>query len=124
MKKMFSQLLGWLSNTTKAIMACLPGIVAEVEQAAKDGKITPEERKQIAMDSVQAVCDKMNFKLNFISRWAISWAIDELCKKIPPASINVPDVVNKTIAERGVAINIPVSANSNTGDLNEKSKES
>ena len=103
MKKMFSQLLGWLSNTTKAIMACLPGIVAEVEQAAKSGTITPAQQKQIAMDSVQAVCDKMNFKLNWVSRLAISWAIDEAAKKWPPKSIDIPDIVTKAItAQTGV----------------------
>lgn len=85
-------ILTWLSGVSQKILGALPDIVLAVEKAMQDGTITAQERKDLAMFLVERLCLQWNIKLNFLAKWAISWAIDALAKKLPPKdnTLNVP----------------------------------
>jgi hypothetical protein len=96
MKTLFAKILGWFQgDVMRKIISCIPVIVVAVEKAMADGKITPDERKQIAMAAVNAVAEKFNIKISGLMSWVISVIIDNIAKKLPSkdGDIKVPDII-------------------------------
>jgi hypothetical protein len=77
------------------LVKCLPAIVAAVEKAMQDGKITAQERKEVAMEVVNAIATEFGFKLGWLAQWAIGILIDIISKKLPSKDIIIPEVVLK-----------------------------
>lgn len=99
MKNLIAKVLGWFQgDLMKKIIACLPAIVAEVEKAMADGKITPDERKDLAMKSVDIVATNFGIKVSGIMRWVISVVIDNIAKKLPSKDIPVSKTITEAIS--------------------------
>ena len=81
------------SGVMQKIIKSIPAIVAEVEKAMLDGKITPEERKAVAMKSVDSIASNFGIGLNPFFRFAIGTLIDNLSKRLPSKDIKVPEIL-------------------------------
>ena len=83
------------------LVKCVPAIVAAVEQAMEDGKITPQERKDLALAIVQEVAKQFGFKLGGIALFVIGWVIDQIAKKLPAKDVVIPDAVRTALVNLG-----------------------
>ena len=102
MKNFVAKIVAFFSaDVFKKIIACLPAIVAEVEKAMADGKITPEERKDLAMKAVDIIATQFNIKVTGIMKWVISVIIDNIAKRLPSKDIAVPKTVIDAVKQIG-----------------------
>jgi hypothetical protein len=79
------------------IVKCVPAIVAEVEKKMADGVITPAERKDLVLSTVDIVAAQFGVKLGWMAKMVIGWIVDQVAKKLPSKNIVIPDVVIKAI---------------------------
>ncbi len=86
------------SDAMKKIQKCIPAIVAEVEKAMADNKITAAERKKIAMNTIDIAAKEFNVPINGITRWVISTLIDKIASVLPSKDINVSSYVKSAIS--------------------------
>jgi hypothetical protein len=70
-------------------------IVAQLEQDAKDGKITKDERKATAMKAIDLISEARAKPLGKIQKMVISWIVDYAARKLIPHDI----VIEKVVAE-------------------------
>lgn len=100
MKNIIARILAWLQgDLMQKVLKCLPQIVALVEKAMADGQITPEERKQIAMDTVDIVAAQFNIKISALMRWVISVIVDNIAKNLPQKTVAVSAAVAQAVKE-------------------------
>lgn len=99
MKAIFQKIIAFFSGVSQKIIAALPDIVAAAEVALQTGKITEAGRKDFAMKVVEVLCRQWNVKLNWLTKLAISWAIDKLAAILPPkigkADYVIPEYIIK-----------------------------
>ena len=101
---MWQSIIKWFvgffaGKAMQSIIKTIPVIVAQIEQAMKDGKIDLTERKTIAMKVVDTVAAEMGLPVSGIVRWGISMLIDIIAKKLPSGDINIPEVMMTVIKE-------------------------
>ena len=90
----------WFGGSAiQKIVKCIPAIVAEIEKAMADGKIDAGERKAIAMSTIDALAKEFGIPVNGLIRWAISFIIDQVAKKLPSKDIVIPATVSTLIAK-------------------------
>lgn len=70
-------------------------VCEEIERRARDGIISLEDRKAIAMLTVEKIVEAKGGKLNVITKFLISLAINVIAKRLPAGNINVKDTVAK-----------------------------
>ena len=97
---MIKSIIAWassifLSGTVRKVIDCIPAIVTEVEKAMKDGKITPDERKALALSTIDIIAVQFNIKIGGIAKWIISTLIDKISAKLPSKDIAIPDIILK-----------------------------
>ena len=63
-------------------------LVEVIEQAAKDGIITKDERKEIALKAVKWLENYGQLKINFIERFILNILIDKFASKLPDFKIS------------------------------------
>jgi hypothetical protein len=80
------------SDAVKKIQKCIPIIVASVEKAMQDGKITAAERKEIAIDAINALATQFGITLNGIQKWILGVAIDRISAALPSKDIDVASI--------------------------------
>jgi hypothetical protein len=75
----------------------LTPIVKEVEADALAGKIQKEQRKQIVMDTINAMQKSGIIKLNTIEQMAAPFIVDYIAQKLPDweASSNVKKIIEE-----------------------------
>lgn len=93
-KNLIAKILSWFSGElVQKVIKSIPQIVAVVEQdyinAIADGKITADERKDLAMKTINAAADKLGLKMNFITKWIISTIVDAIAKKMPSKDLDI-----------------------------------
>jgi hypothetical protein len=87
-KTIISSVVGFFATGAMAkIQKSIPAIVAEVEKAMVDGKITADERKTIAMATINSLAIEFGVSLNPILKWVISNIVDNVAKKLPSQDI-------------------------------------
>lgn len=86
-----------LGTVWSKLVKCIPVVVAAVEQAMQDGKITPQERKELAMQIVKELAKQFGIKLGSITLLVIGWVIDQVAKKLPPTDVVIPTAVIKAL---------------------------
>ena len=106
MKGLIAKVLSWFSgDLVKKIIKSIPEIVAVVEQdylnAIADGKVTADERKDLAMKTINAAADKLGLKMNFIAKWVISTIVDNIAKRLPSKDLDISGLM-KVVKEIGV----------------------
>lgn len=102
MKSLIARIMAWFGgDLMQKIIKCIPAIVAEVEKAMVDGKITADERKDLAVKMVNIVAEQFGIKISGIMRWVISVIIDNIAKRLPSKDITIPVIITKAIAEIG-----------------------
>lgn len=84
-----------LREAWKKLIKSVPAIVMEVEKAMKDGKISADERRDLAWRVVKEICKEFGIKLTWFKKMIIGFAITFACKKLPSKDIEVPAVVLK-----------------------------
>jgi hypothetical protein len=100
MKQIIARIVAWFSgDVMKKIIKCIPQIVAEVEAAMADGTITADERKKIALDTINILATQFGVNLSSIMKWVISVIIDNVAKSLPSKDIKVPDAVKAVVKE-------------------------
>ena len=72
------------------IWQILEPVIPKIEQAAKGGKITKDERKTIAWACVNSYVADKKITLNLIEKIIIGVVINKLAAKLP--DFNIPDV--------------------------------
>ena len=72
-------------------------IVAYIETLAKDGVITKDDRKKIALKAIDLIALKKGKKIGLLERMIISWLIDRYAGKLIPHDIIIPTVVDTVI---------------------------
>ena len=93
-KTIISSVIGFFaSGTMGKIKKCLPAIVVEVEKAMLDKVITADERKSLAMSTVNTVATEFGISIGPILRWVISTMIDNIAKKLPSKDVKIPDII-------------------------------
>jgi len=70
-------------------------VVAYIETLAKDGVISKDDRKKIALKAIDLVALKKGKKIGLLERMIISWLIDRYAGKLIPHDINIPIVVDE-----------------------------
>lgn len=87
----------WLSakKVYDSLAKILTPLIAEVEQMAKDGLIDRADRKDIVMEAIKILEAQGKIKLNPLTRFLLSMAIDKIAKKLP--DIKVSGVANEVI---------------------------
>jgi hypothetical protein len=70
-------------------------IVEQIEQDAKDGKITKEERKATAMKAIDLISKTRVKPIGKLQKLVISWIVDYAAGKLIPHDI----VIEKVITE-------------------------
>ena len=100
MRAIIAKILAWFGGKgIQRVLKAIPAVVAQVEddykKAMADGKITPIERKDLAMKTVEAIATECGMKLNIVTRWIISTIVDNVAKKLPPNDISIPDIFIK-----------------------------
>lgn len=82
-----------LGNIWAKLRKSLPYLVEEAEKAAKDGKITFDERKQLVMAWVLIIAEhSFGVKLGWLPRLIISLAVDIIAQKLPSKDIILPPI--------------------------------
>ena len=66
----------------------LTPLIVEVEQLAKDGLIDRADRKNIVMEAIKILEAQGRIKLNPITRFLLSIAIDKIAKKLPDIKVS------------------------------------
>ena len=98
MKNLIAKVLSWFSgDLVQKIIKSIPQIVSAVEQdyinAIADGKITSDERKNLAMKTINAAADVLGMKMNFITKWIISTIVDNIAKKLPSKDLDISGLI-------------------------------
>ena len=100
MKAIWTKVLVVLGFVLGKLKRVVPEVVKEVEKAARDGKITPSERKYVAMRTIELVAAELGLKMNFIVRKIVSRLVDKAAQKLPQNTIKVPDIVAEICDKR------------------------
>lgn len=74
----------WLSEIEKIIEP----LCEDIEEACKDGKITKDERKKIALKAIQVLEKQGKIKLNFLTRFIVSKIIDVVSQRLPDFEVS------------------------------------
>lgn len=82
-------------SAVQKVIKCVPAIVVEVEKAMSDGKITADERKDLALKTVDIASTQFGVQVTGIVRWVISMMIDKISAKLPSKDIAIPGIVLK-----------------------------
>ena len=61
----------------------LEPVIKEVEKLALDGVIDRQDRKKVALKIIETLEKEGKIKLNFITRFILSFIIDKIAKKLP-----------------------------------------
>jgi len=61
----------------------LEPVIKEVEKLALDGVIDRQDRKKVALKIIGTLEKEGKIKLNFITRFILSFVIDKIAKKLP-----------------------------------------
>ena len=98
-KSVVGQVIAWFGSAAiQKVVKSIPAIVKRVEadyaKATQDGIVTNDERKKLAMATIEAAVDEFGGKLSPIMRWAISWIVDAIAKKLPSKDLNIDEIVN------------------------------
>ncbi len=99
MKNIIAKILAWFGGAAvQKIVKSIPEIVVAVEAdfiaAAADGKITADERKDLAMKTIKAAADKLGIKMNWITNWVISTIVDNIAKRLPSKDLDITGLLN------------------------------
>lgn len=99
MKNLIARVLAWFGGSAvQKIVKSIPEIVVAVEAdyiaAAADGKITPDERKDLAMKTINAAAEKLGLKMNFVTKWVISTIVDNIAKRLPSKDLDITGILN------------------------------
>jgi len=78
----------------QALFKLISQAVHEAEEAWKDGKITPEERKKFCDDLLKAYEKEADIKLKWFPRNVIEVVIETIVKKLEPSGLKREAVDN------------------------------
>lgn len=81
------------------IWKSLPSIIQAVESLCDDGKIDPQERKALAMRTVEIIALSFGYELNWFWRLIISIALNWIARKLPSRNIRIPTFVKEALKE-------------------------
>lgn len=78
------------------IAKSIPLLVEEAEKLAKDGVITPQERKELVMKWIEIIAEgTFGVKLSWLVRLILSHLIDKISKRLPSKDIVIPPFIRK-----------------------------
>lgn len=77
----------------------LEPVIKEVEKLALDGVIDRQDRKKVALKLIETLEKEGKIKLNFITRFILSFIIDKIAKKLPDFVIT-KEIKELTSAEK------------------------
>lgn len=104
MKNLIARILAFFGGAmVQKIIKSIPAIVIAVEEdyrkAMADGKVTPIERKDLAVKTIDAIAAQFGVSITGIMRWVILQLIDNIAKKLPSKDINIPDILIRVKGE-------------------------
>jgi len=76
-------IITWCVDKWVRISPVISPIIAQIENAALDGKITRDERKQIALRCVWILEERKAIRLNWFTRKVVNTLIDRIAGKLP-----------------------------------------
>lgn len=78
------------------IAKSIPLLAEEAEKLMKDGKITPQERKELVMNWIEIIAkESFGVKLSWLVKLILSFLINRVSEKLPSKDIIIPPFVKK-----------------------------
>ena len=66
----------------------LEPVIKEVEKLALDGAIDRQDRKKVALKIIETLEKEGKIKLNFITRFILSFIVDKIAKRLPDFTVS------------------------------------
>ena len=76
-------------------------IVLYIETLAKDGLITKDDRKAIALKSIDLIAQKKGKKIGWLEKVIISRLVDRYAGKLIPHDIKIPEIIDEVNKKKG-----------------------